>query len=134
MAQYEHLPIYRKAFDLAVYLERTVHGFSRHHKYGLGVRLQHGAQDVLTRVIRAQNTDAAGGRAAQLAELRVELEVLKNLLHLAKEVQAFKSFNAYGHAADLAVSIGRQTEGWLKTTVALRAPESRPTNPEGSRS
>ena len=132
MAQYEHLAIYRRIFDLAVYLEQVVRGFSRHHKYGLGARLQHAAFDALARVIRAQNA-AGADRVRELDEMRVELEVLKNLLHLAKEVQAFKSFNAYGHAADLAVSVGRQAEGWLKATLALRAPESRPTNPQGGR-
>jgi len=33
MARYEHLPIYKKAMDLAVYLEKIVRGFSRYHKY-----------------------------------------------------------------------------------------------------
>ncbi len=131
MARYEHLPIYRKSFDLAVYLERVVGGFARRHKYGLGARMQTGAQDVLMRVVRAQNSSGSA-RVTQLRELRVELEVLKNLFHLGKEVRAFKSFNAYRHAAAIAVDIGRQTEGWLKNSV-LRAPESRPTNPRGGR-
>ncbi len=91
MAKYEHLPIYRRSFDLAVYLEKSVRNFSRFHKYGLGLRLQHAAQDVLARVIRVQNT-VSSDRVKELEELRVELEVLKNLLHLAKEVRAFKSF------------------------------------------
>jgi hypothetical protein len=33
MARYEHLPIYKKAFDLAVHFEKVAAGFSRHHKY-----------------------------------------------------------------------------------------------------
>ena len=37
MAQYEHLPIYKKAFDMTVYIENIVKGFSRYHKYTLGV-------------------------------------------------------------------------------------------------
>jgi hypothetical protein len=35
MARYEHLPIYKTAMDLAVYLEQIVRNFSRHHKYTL---------------------------------------------------------------------------------------------------
>jgi hypothetical protein len=32
MARYEHLPIYRAAFDLAVHVEKLVHGFSRYQR------------------------------------------------------------------------------------------------------
>ena len=39
MARYEHLPIYKQALDVAVYFERAVAGFSRYHKYTLGVCL-----------------------------------------------------------------------------------------------
>ena len=40
MAQYEHLPIYKQALDLAVYLEKAVSGFSRYHKYSVGAYLR----------------------------------------------------------------------------------------------
>jgi hypothetical protein len=36
MARYEHLPIYKTAMDLAVYLEQAVRQFGRYHKYTLG--------------------------------------------------------------------------------------------------
>ena len=132
MARYEHLPIYKKSFDLAVFLEQAVAGFARRHKYGLGARLQSAAQDVLVRVVRAQNAGGAA-KAAELAELRIEVEALKGLLNLAKEVQAFKSFNSYLHSSGIAVEIGRQTEGWLKSCGAPKAPELRPADPQGAR-
>ncbi|MBI5525159.1 MAG: four helix bundle protein [Deltaproteobacteria bacterium] len=133
LARYEHLPIYKKSFDLAVFLEQAVSGFARRHKYGLGARLQSAAQDVLVRVVRVQNS-SGDMRVSELNELRVEIEALKGLLNLAKEVQAFKSFNSYLHSSGIAVELGRQTEGWLKSCSAPRAPESRPANPQGGRS
>jgi len=32
MAQSEHLPIYKAAYDLCLYVEQVVRGFSRYHK------------------------------------------------------------------------------------------------------
>ena len=32
MARYEHLPIYKTAMDLAVYVEQVMRNFSRYHK------------------------------------------------------------------------------------------------------
>ena len=42
MARYEHLPIYKKALDVAVHFEKVVAGFSRYHKYTLGSELRKG--------------------------------------------------------------------------------------------
>jgi len=36
MAPYEHLPIYKRAMDLAVHFEKVVAGFSRWREYTLG--------------------------------------------------------------------------------------------------
>jgi len=36
-ARYEHLPIYKQAMDVAVHFEKLVAGFSRYHKYTLGI-------------------------------------------------------------------------------------------------
>ena len=40
MARYEHLPIYRQAFAVALHFEQVVAGFSRYHKYTLGSELR----------------------------------------------------------------------------------------------
>ncbi|MDP6673370.1 MAG: hypothetical protein QGH93_00765 [Gammaproteobacteria bacterium] len=40
MARYEHLPIYKQALDAAAHFEKVVAGFSRYHKYTLGVPRQ----------------------------------------------------------------------------------------------
>jgi len=40
LAQYEHLPIYKKAFDLQVFFERIVKNFGRYHKYTHGTALR----------------------------------------------------------------------------------------------
>ena len=37
MAQSEHLPIYKRCYELCLYLEQLVRGFSRYHKYGPGI-------------------------------------------------------------------------------------------------
>ncbi len=40
MAQAEHLPIYKASYDLCLYLEQVVRGFSRYHKYAIGADLR----------------------------------------------------------------------------------------------
>jgi hypothetical protein len=53
MARTEHLPIYKASYDLCLYLEQVVHGFSRYHKYTLGTDLHDAAGRALKLVVRA---------------------------------------------------------------------------------
>jgi hypothetical protein len=46
MARTEHLPIYKASYDLCLYLEQVVRGFSRYHKYTLGTDLRDGGASV----------------------------------------------------------------------------------------
>ena len=44
LARYEHLPIFKKAYDLNLYFEKTVCHFSRYHKYTLGTEVREKAR------------------------------------------------------------------------------------------
>jgi len=46
MARSEHLPIYKAAYDLCLYFEQVVHGFSRYHKYAIGSHLREGSPGI----------------------------------------------------------------------------------------
>lgn len=113
MAQSEHLPIYRDAFELLVYLENAVQTFSKYHKYTLGTDLRNSAREVLKLIVRANNSTA---REVVLEELRLALEDLKVLIRVGKEVKAFPSFKTFEVAVNQLVSVSKQTEGWLRST------------------
>ncbi len=112
MAQYEHLPIYKKAMDLAVYLEKIVRSFSRYHKYTLGSELRAKSRGIVGVIIAANSRVE---KLAPLLELREKLEGLQVLLRICKEVRAFNAFGSYAYAANLTVELGRQNEGWIKS-------------------
>jgi hypothetical protein len=112
MARYEHLPIYKKAMDLAIYLEQIVRGFSRYHKYTLGAELRQMSRDIVGAIISA---NSRAEKLLRLMQLREKLEGLQVLLRIAKEVRAFSSFNSYAHAANRVVDLSRRNEGWMKS-------------------
>jgi hypothetical protein len=111
MARYEHLPIYKKALDLAIYFEQIVRNFSRYHKYTLGSELRQKSREVVELIIKANSTVE---RLPLLLELRERLEGLKVLMRICKEVKAFSNFNSYVYASSLVVELSRQNEGWIK--------------------
>lgn len=67
MARYDQLPIYRLALELTVFLEKTVRHFSRYHKYSIGERLRQTSWDVVTLVVRANNTPVSERRPLLVA-------------------------------------------------------------------
>ena len=111
MARYEHLPIYKQAMDLTVYVEKIVRNFSRYHKYTLGSELRGKSREVVELIIRA---NSATERLSLLLELRQRLEGLKVLIRICKEVRAFHSLNSFVHSSSLVVELSRQNEGWIK--------------------
>ena len=39
-SRYEHLPVYKKALEVAIYFESVVRGFDKYHKYTVGQKLR----------------------------------------------------------------------------------------------
>ena len=82
MARYEHLPIYKEAFDLALYFEKTVRSMSRYDKYPLGTDLRNLSRDVVRLIQRANSEE---NRVGTLREVRGRVKELKVVLRLARE-------------------------------------------------
>lgn len=117
MARYEHLPIFRAAFDLAVHMEKIVRNFSRYHKYTIGTELRNHSQKILTQVIAANNSIQ---RRPLLLALREELEQFKVLSRLCHESGGFANTKSYLFVAEQIVDIAKQNEGWLRQASAVQ--------------
>jgi len=116
MARYEHLPIFRHAYDLTLELDRRVHRFSRYHKYSIGSDLRDTSRELLRLIIWANNT---AERRTVLEDIRRQAEYLKVMLRLAYETGAFPGGNkAYLFLAERAVEIAKQNEGWIKSGLS----------------
>ena len=114
MAQYEHLPIFKKAYDLTLYFEKVVRNFSRYHKYTVGAELRDLSREVL-RLIRQANN--AQNKAPLLLQNRERLEDLKILVRLCKDLRAFNNFNSFQYSINEVVGLSKQNEGWLKAAL-----------------
>lgn len=106
MARYEHLPIYKKAMDVAIHFEKVVAGFSRYHKYTLGTELRNKSREIVGMIVRANSSQ---DKLPVLLELREWLEDILILVRICKEVKAFKSFKSFQFAVEEVVG-SKQTE------------------------
>ena len=113
MAKYEHLEIYRKAFDLLLYIEKIVRNFSRYNKYTHGTELRNLAGVIMSMIIKANNTRRED-RLPVLREMAVKIEELKVRMRICKEIKAFHNFNSFETGVNHIISLARQNEGWMR--------------------
>ena len=114
MARYEHLPIYKKAMELGIYLQNMVRNFSRYNKYSIGTDLRDLSRKILLLIIRS---NSARDKRQFLKELVETCEMLKTMLVFAKEIEAFENFKSFQHASSMAVILCKQSEGWYKSST-----------------
>jgi hypothetical protein len=129
VAQYEHLPIYKAAFDLLIYFEKIVKNFSRYNKYTHGTALRDLAREALVLIIRANNSSE---KLPVLEELRIRLEELKTVIRICKEVSAFPNFNSFETSINQVINLSKQNEGWMKNLAAKSRGRNQMTAPAGS--
>jgi len=118
-SHYERLPIYKTAMDLMVKLDSIVHGFSRYHKYSIGMKLRDESLLLVNLIMQANVKET---RAQKTSELCQHVEQMKFLCNAAKEVQAWKSFKQFIQVMEQVVSIARQAEGWRRS-LSFKRPE-----------
>lgn len=112
MARNEHLPIYKSAYDLCLWLEQVVRGFSRYQKYAIGSDLRTMSRRILRLVVRA---NARTDKTEALLDLREEVEAMKATMRLAFDAKAIEGIASFEHGMRLVVEIAKQNEGWLRS-------------------
>jgi hypothetical protein len=112
MSLYEQLPVYKKALDLTVYFNTIVRHFDKHSKYTIGAELCNLSRKILILIARA---NAKQERQAKLQEAIELLEELKILIHVCKEIKAFRSSNSFEFATRKTIEVAKQCEGWLRS-------------------
>lgn len=122
MARYQHLPIWHTAMEAALLLERCVPEFPRAHRFTLGAELRRCTQLILGGVMRCAR--ARETRGAELERLVLTCEQFKVQLALARELKVFPGFQHFAQCAELSVSLGKQSEGWLRQALRMARPEA----------
>ena len=77
MAYYEHLPIYKKSIDVAIYIESIVRGFPKYHKYTMGTDLRNKSREIVNLIIKANSEKQ---KLPTLFMLRDTIEELKVIM------------------------------------------------------
>ena len=109
MARSEHLPIYRKAMEIALYFEQIVRNFSRYNKYTIGSDLRNKSREIACQIMKVNSLQ---DKREGLRELCGMVDELKVLIRLCGEVKAFYNQNSFMHSSRLVAELAMQSQGW----------------------
>ncbi len=112
MARYDHLPIFKKAYDFCFEIERQIKFFSRDHKYTIGTKIRELSHEIPALIMIANNRK---DKEKYLEEIWMKLEKLKLLIRLAFDLKCLKGIKHYERLTEILTEISKQNEGWLKS-------------------
>lgn len=105
----DDLIIYQKAYDLLLWLHPVINKFPKSQTFILRQRIENKVLDIIGSIIQA---NIAREKSAALAKASVELDELRTLVRLAKDLR-FINLKQYETAAEKMNEIGKLLYGWM---------------------
>ena len=112
MAQYTHLTIYQKSYDLLLRIYKEVHKFPKEYKYSLGQQVQTACLDLLDQIIIANSEQ---DKKPYLSKANKHIDRLRIYIRLCHNLQiiTFKKYEILSRFVD---EIGKMLGGWIKSS------------------
>jgi len=112
MAQYEHLTIFQKSYDLLVRIYNEVHNFPKEYKYSLGEKLQNVCLELLDYIVIA---NSERDKRLYLKRANQQVDRLRIYVRLCYALNVFGK-RKYEVLSKYIDEVGRMAGGWLKSS------------------
>lgn len=111
MAQYYHLNVYKKSFDLLVKITQLTAHFQRDFRHTLGEKLNNSSIEFIVWIYKANSADL-NNRTIFIRELLEKLQYINIILRLSCELKNI-SKDRYIELTVMTQDIEKQLNGWL---------------------
>lgn len=120
MAYTEHLPIYKKAYDLAVYFEKLFPALPKKYKHSLGQDIRGGIFKVVSTIVKI-NSLPIPERLRLFQELEHYLSDAELYIKISSDVGGFLKQSEKERLIFGLNDLRRQMYGWRKTKAETRS-------------
>ena len=117
MAQYEHLPVFKKAYDLLLAIYQSVGMFGKEFKYTIGEKLKNEALELIVCIYKANNRK---DKHDLIVLAKEHLEVLRLYIRIAKDLKQI-TLKKMIFLNEFIESIAKQLSGWGKAVTQSSA-------------
>ena len=112
MAQYQHLPIYKQTYDVLLRTIVATKHFPREYKFTLGQQLKNELIELVVIIYRA---NSARDKKQHIEWILERIQAIQLLMRLSHDIKILPR-NHYAALAEMTDTLGRQAQGWLKSS------------------
>jgi hypothetical protein len=115
MSNYYHLPIYKEAYGLLMYIFKAVKEFDREYKHTVGERLKNECLDIMKNIYQAS-------RAEKEHKLKCISDILDSVVHIKILLRVVKDLGVISLKRHVVLiekveSLSKQATGWYSARV-----------------
>jgi len=111
MAQYEHLPVFKTAYDLMIEIYVRTKDFPKEYKYTIWEKLKNYSLDVVTYIFEINSTFDKNDKKNILNNTIKLVEKCKILLRISKDIKII-SLKHFSNISIQILSLLKQLEWW----------------------
>jgi hypothetical protein len=112
MAQYQHLPIYKKTYDILLRTMQATKDFPREYKFTLGQRMK---DELIELVVMIYRANSAVDKQRHIQGILERIQSIQLMMRLAHDMRIL-SRGHYAALAEMTESLGKQAQGWLTSS------------------
>lgn len=110
MSRYQHLPIYKKSYEMLTRTVVAIKSFPREHKFTIGQKIH---EEVVELVVLIYRANATADKERIIDEILERVEVIGLLVRLSHDLRILQKTH-YAALVEMTESISRQAQGWRK--------------------
>jgi hypothetical protein len=112
VAQYQHLPIYKQTYDVLLRTMVATKNFPREYKFTLGQQLK---DELIELVVIIYRANSAINKKQHIEWILERIQAIQLLMRLSHDMKVLPR-NHYAALAEMTDTLGRQAQGWLKSS------------------
>jgi hypothetical protein len=109
MAQYQHLPIYKKTYDVLLRVMTATNDFPREYKYTLGQKIK---DELIELVVTIYRANSSKDKIYHIQLILERIQAIQLMIRLCHDMRIMSRGN-YVALAEMTDSLGKQAQGWL---------------------
>jgi len=108
MARYNHLPLFKRAYEFKLYFVKLSRGFPKDFKYGLALEIRKLCSEILDNIILANKSK---NKEEYLQIVILAVERIKIKIRLLKDLGVIKT-SSYKYIFESLIDVSKQTTAW----------------------